>query len=382
MERQPEEKLQKPVEIIELFYDLIFVFCISRLTELLEPMTESFTDFSLLPMYFLTFLALLQIWIFTMFLMNRYGCRHVMDYICIFVNMFFIYIMADGISSDWESSFTRFSIAWALILVNLAVQFAYRFKAHDYTDDTDKDIIRRYVEVLLGIAVLVLMCIPIFRATGHALIILPIAFGGMLSLGSNRLYSRRAIDFGHLTERVSLLVVITFGEMVVGIAQYFHSSSDLYYAVCVFLIVAGLFLIYLFDFYNFLDRSKDTNGLLYIMMNLPLIFSLNNFTVALKCMPASPAGIVPKTVYLTISLAVYIASFYLLAFFHKPEFLGAAEKRKMFIVTPVLFATFCALLYVTHFDPKVSVALTVVLIYLILLVFVSMFRDHATESRL
>ena len=46
---------EKKVEHIELFYDLIFVFCISKLTAMLEPMTEHFDDFSLLPVYLMLF---------------------------------------------------------------------------------------------------------------------------------------------------------------------------------------------------------------------------------------------------------------------------------------------------------------------------------------
>ena len=40
---------EKKVEHIELFYDLIFVFCISKLTAFLEPMTERFDDQYVLP---------------------------------------------------------------------------------------------------------------------------------------------------------------------------------------------------------------------------------------------------------------------------------------------------------------------------------------------
>ena len=55
-----EQEKEKRVEYIELFYDVIFVFCISRLTKLLEPMTHHFDDFSVLPSYFMAFAGILQ----------------------------------------------------------------------------------------------------------------------------------------------------------------------------------------------------------------------------------------------------------------------------------------------------------------------------------
>ena len=53
------------------------------------------------------------------------------------------------------------------------------------------------------------------------------------------------IDFAHLTERVMLYVVFTFGEMIIVISAYFVGDGGfdwnvIYFSLMCFLIVAGL----------------------------------------------------------------------------------------------------------------------------------------------
>ena len=225
---------EKKVEHIELFYDLIFVFCISKLTAFLEPMTERFDDFSPLPYYLLMFMILLQIWILTTFLMNRYGYRHATDYACIFINMFFLFFMADGIREDWTNdTFLRFHVAWAPIMLNLALQFGYKLHRHECMDKLDEKIIKRYMAILLTEGTLAALCIPVFLSTGKLLAIIPLAVGIGLVAWSAPLFGKRPVHFDHLAERISLLVVITFGEMVVGITGSFTTSSKPFFGMMV-----------------------------------------------------------------------------------------------------------------------------------------------------
>lgn len=374
---------EKKVEHIELFYDLIFVFCISKLTRLLEPMTEHFDDFTLLPTYLLLFMILLQIWILTTFLMNRYGYRHATDYLCIFINMFFLFFMADGIRTDWSAdSFLRFHVAWALIMLNMALQFGYKLHRHECMDALDDRIIKRYMAILLTEGGLAALCIPVFLITGKAATLVPLAVGILLIARSAGLFGKRPVHFDHLTERISLLVVITFGEMVVGITGYFTTSSKPFYGMMVFLVVFGLFLIYVFDYYNYLDRERRTAGIGFTLLNVPLIFGANNITMALEAMLTSDAGTWPKTLYLVISMLVYMLGFWGLIIYHKEEFRKDVNKRWLGLSIPGVFFLFCALILALHAEPAAGAALTVVMVYLILLLIWRFFKANAKEQRI
>ena len=66
------------VSNIELFYDLIFVYCISVLTSTMHHVHGDFFDLSQWLDFTFAYLVVLQVWFFTTFLMNRYGdCEHV-----------------------------------------------------------------------------------------------------------------------------------------------------------------------------------------------------------------------------------------------------------------------------------------------------------------
>lgn len=374
---------EKKVEYLELFYDLIFVYCISRLTVLLEPVTEHFTDFSGVPIYLCCFICILQCWAFTAILMNRYGYRQISDYVCIFINMFLLYLMADSISGDIEYGFIRFHIAWSLLLVNLAVQFAWRRHRHVCMDGTDDRIIRSYLIVLIGEAALGFGCAAVYAKWG--LMLTPVAFlyGIFACAAFHKVFALRPLHPGHFAERISLLIVVTFGEMIVGITTYFGRGDSLFYAITVFLVVIGLFLLYIFDFYNLQDHSKITSGVGFMAVHVPIILSLNNITVALAAMPNPESPIEAKSLYLAGSLVVYMLSLAALILYHKPEFTQKSSHLVLYLLADIAaFVAFLALMYATHFRPDIGVLLTVGYIYTTFALMYARYVRHRVEKRI
>ena len=98
------------VSSIELFYDLIFVYCISVLTSLCHHV-EGFLDPGVWVIFMFSYLAILQVWFFTTLLMNRFGERSAADCVFLFVNMFLLYFMASGVQTDWPDTRFTFNVA-------------------------------------------------------------------------------------------------------------------------------------------------------------------------------------------------------------------------------------------------------------------------------
>ena len=125
-----EQKEEKKVEYIELIYDLIFVYLIGRNNSLLHQTEEGFVPPLVFAAYILCTLAVIQIWSFSTFYINRYGRNGVREYVFLFLNMFLMYYMAEGISDHWQSSFYSYNAAWALILANIGVQYLIELRNH------------------------------------------------------------------------------------------------------------------------------------------------------------------------------------------------------------------------------------------------------------
>lgn len=64
------------------------------------------------------------------------------------------------------------------------------------------------------------------------------------------------LNFPHLVERLSLLVIITFGEMIIGIAPYFTRHTLSIWTVLIFLIVANLFMTYIVEIDHLIDDEQ------------------------------------------------------------------------------------------------------------------------------
>ena len=349
------------VSNVELFYDLIFVYCISVLTSLCHHVHGDFLDLQTWLVYLFSFLVVLQVWFFTTFLMNRYGERSASDYICLFINMFLLYFLASGIQSDWaEASFT-FTISWALIVLNLFVHWLIKYFRYDNLDDIDRKIIRRTAGILLTQFVIIVIAtfIPSPIATA-ALSWVGLAFGGLVWANS-KVYRCKPGRFAHIVERCSLLTIIAFGETIVAIASYMTGSlSSPLYPVLVFALVVGLFLIYIYERDTMTDHHREDDGMVYMTITGWIILVVGNLTVALEYMLMSNIAFLPKSLMLVGCLVLYLLTSFTLGRYNQPQFrytLPYALGR----VGVCVFIIAVAL--VTNFDPLVNLVCDTVAIY-------------------
>ncbi len=357
------EKGEKKVEYLELIYDLIFVYIIGRNNSLLHFLENGF----LLPEAYLTYvittLIVLQIWFYTTLFVNRYGTNGLAEHIATFINMYLLYYMADGTRLRWQGLYGRYNIAWGLILLNLAVQYALKLRKSSGLMPWEDRHLKLNMRILLAQAVLVLASVPVYAATGIPLSPLAVPFG-MIAFGlSDRVNRLVTVDFPHLTERVMLYVVFTFGEMIIGLSGYFEGGfapRSVYFSLMGFLIVAGLFTSYGFVYDHLLDRERKTNGTGFMLLHIFLIAALNNITVALEFMQEADVAIVPKNVFLVASLMAY---FLFLFWLERYAVVRLEQNRRFLAALLGSFAAFILLMAMTYRNAAVSIAVTVAFVY-------------------
>ena len=353
---------EKKVEYIELIYDLIFVYIVGRNNALLHHVNNGFVSGETFLAYVLCTLAVIQIWNFSTFYINLYGRKSVREHVFLFINMYLLYHMADGISSDWRLSFYRFNTAWALILINLALQHIIEQKNHKGSE-AELRMLRRKASIIFAQAALVGTHMLLYSFTGVSAAYVPILFGIIATAVSGRVNSLVPVDFPHLSERAMLYVVFTFGEMIIVIASYFSGEftfSTFYFSLFAFLIVVGLFLSY-GTFYNrIIDRECVTNGTGYMIIHVFLIFALNNISVALEFMRSDTVNLLQKTVFLAGSFVLYFVFLFLLGIFSKKR----CAFRKGFV--PFLLGiavSFFALMLIFRELMYLNIAITVLYVF-------------------
>ena len=268
-----ELQKEKKVEFLELVYDLIFVYIVGRNNALMHHVNNGFVTSGMFLAYVVCALAVIQIWNFTTFYINIYGRNSVRDHVFMFINMYLLYYIADGISVGWESTFYRFAIAWALILVNIAVQHLIELRNHK-DSSWERLQLRRKAFIILGEAALIGVHILVYTFWGVSIAIVPILFGIVATILSGRLNSKVPIDFAHLSERAMLYVVFTFGEMIISVSSYFTGKltpNGVYFSTMAFLIVVGLFLCYGTLYNRIIDKEAKTTGTTYMMIHVFLL---------------------------------------------------------------------------------------------------------------
>ena len=363
MVREFVEKKERKVEYIELIYDLIFVYFIGRSNSLLHHFEGGFVETEALAVYALSTLAIIQIWTLSTYYMNMYGRKSVREHVFLFINMFLLYILAVCIRGNWREYHTVCHIAWALILLNIAVQYIIELRYHK--DDPEHSArIRNMIIILMGETLMVAFAIPEFNMWGTSTLscaALPVSVAAIGLTGRNK--PSEAVDFEHLTERAMLFIVFTFGEMIIAVASYFEDGFDirsLYFALAAFLIVVGLFLSYGVFYDRVVDRSLSTNGLGYMLIHIFLIFALNNITAALEFMREEEVSLMPKIIFLIGSfIAFYICLFTM----------GIYAKRRcrfglrFYLIIAALCAVFTALMIPLREEMMINIAISVTFVF-------------------
>ena len=368
MIKQFIEQKEKKVEYAELVYDLIFVYIIGRNNALLHHTVGGYVTFDAFLMYLTCTLAVIQIWNYTTYYINGYGRNSVRDHVFLFSNMFLMYFLARGTDTEWQHYHTMYHIAWALILLNIGAQ--YLIERRRYADDpVNRRRTSRMALILICEAVIVALAMVEFHFLGTtyaSLLAILLGMGSVFFLGKKK--QTLCVDFEHLSERVMLYVVFTFGEMIIAIGGYFDGElnpRNLYFALMGFLIVVGLFLSYGVVYDRIIDREMKTNGLSYMFIHIFLIFALNNITASLEFMQDEEIDLIQKMAFMVISLLVFFASLFATGGYSKLK----CRLTKGFVMTLVgISLVFAALMFLLREFPMVHIALTVIYVFAIFLI--------------
>ena len=351
-------KLAKGVSNIELFYDLIFVYCISVVTSVLHHPADGFFDIETYLLYFIDMMTILQIWFFTTYLQNRYGDGGALDNVCLFINMFLLFFMAGCVGEGWQWSFLTWNFVWGLILVDLLVHWGIKRFRYSNLDDDDKSIMNRTMGVLAIQAIIVFGAAFLPWESGSWVSLIGFAFG-WLAFWRGRRLTDKPTRFDHLAERCALLVIVVFGETIVAIASYME-HDNLPFATLVFLLVVGLFLVYFFEHDYMLDHHHDSNGISYMLLTSWIVFAVANITVALEYLPEDDVLMLPKAVYVTGTLCLYLLTSFAVFRFNKPQFRASIPLIVSRLIACAIIILGGALM---RYDPLVTLAIDTVVVW-------------------
>ena len=312
--------------------------------------------------YLLCSLTVIQIWSFSTYYINMHGRNGLREHVFILINMFLLYFLGEGTRADWQQQQLQYVLAWALILINIGTQYILELRNRK-NDPMIFRQTRRMLIVLFGEAAIVLCILPVYHATGVNLAPAAILYGIVGTMVHGKNAKVRLVDFTHLSERIMLYVVFTFGEMIIALSGYFEGEltvNSVYFALMSFLIVVGLFLSYGTVYDHLIDREMSTPGLIYMLLHIILIFALSLITASLEFMRNDEINLLPKMILLILSVLM----FYLPLFFTLRYGKSRCRPTARFILLMTGIAvSFVLLMLLFREYMHINIALTVLYVF-------------------
>lgn len=212
---------------------------------------------------------------------NRYEKNSLLNIVVMFTNMAILLYISNMITNDWEGYFARFCWAVGSLTLPLFLQYFVEYSKKSHSPEA-KACMRSFL-IMTGIRTLALYIaalmplaigVPIYAVGIIGTFIMPLIFTkGNPNFG---------VNMPHLIERVSLLVIITFGEMIMGIANFFTPETFTINSIFFFLMMAAMFLYYFGQFDHAIDEEADTKGIFLIYSHYPIFIGLIMTTVSMS----------------------------------------------------------------------------------------------------
>ncbi len=358
----------KKVELPELFYDLVYAYVIAQITSLIHHPHQGLIPISALFSFVVGLLAFVNTWMVQTVFTNRFGSNSLTNIIFSFLQMMALLSASRAVAGDWKTHFTAIFLPFAILSFLLLLQYMVQY--WQTTDEPSRVFIRPFFTILglrsagLFIAILFPYAIGVWIAV----------FSVVLTWLLPGIWSRKnqgkthPINFPHLIERLSLLTILVFGEMILGISNYFSASHISLTSFFIFTIVASLFMIYIVEVDHLIDLNQvDMIGVRPIYSHYPIYVGLSLLTVSLTFLTNEEVSPLVAVTFFYFGLYLFLAGLFAHGRYHKPTHRWTPVVTGALFVLPALGAI-VSLLALHHPLGLVFVAFLITLTLAVLLV--------------
>ena len=297
----------KRVEFSELFYDLVFVFAISKVTTLIDHLHNGILTWNSFLDFFIAILFLIDSWMIQTDYTNRYGKNSLFNMVIMFIKMGLLLFIANMIGPDWQQYFHYLCLAIGTLTLTLFFQYLVEFFKKS-TDNVHRESIKGFLWItgLRSLEIYLAALLPIYIGVYILYVSILLTFiMPIILLNKDKHYQ---VNLPHLIERISLLVIITFGEMVIGLVNFFTVENFSIYSVLNFVIMLSLFLFYFGEFDHAIDEGSNQKGLFIIYSHYPIFIGLMMMIVSMSFLQNPEANRLFATSFSYIGFGLFQAA--------------------------------------------------------------------------
>ena len=300
----------KKVELTELFYDLVYVYTISQLTSIIHHAHQGVVSHQSFFNFSVGLIIFVNSWMVQTVFTNRFGSNSLRNIIFMFLQMICLLVASSAVAGDWQTSFVWIFLPMAMISLLLLVQYILEY--FQTSNDADQSLMKQFFYIL-GLRSFILFLSLLFPyKIGMWIALIGILstwlLPGLLSDPNRGFVSAdlSPVNFPHLMERLSLLVIITFGESLIGISEHFSPENFSWQSVAIFLTLTNLFMVYIVEVDHLLDVERKETGIRAIYSHYPILFGLSLITIALSFLGNSEMNSFYTVLYFYGGLILFI----------------------------------------------------------------------------
>lgn len=306
----------KRVEFSELFYDLVFVYAISKTTALIHHLHHGVLSLDAIFGFLMSLLVLVNSWMIQTVYTNRYGKNSLFNMVVMFINMAMLLLIANMITNDWQSYFHAFCWMIGTLTLTLFSQYLVEYLRKSTTPANRKSIKGfLWMTGLRTVLVYLAALLPIHL--GIHVYITGILLTFIMPVLLTRKVSHFQINLPHLIERISLLVIITFGEMIMGLADFFTLENFSIYSILYFIIMVNIFMNYFGQFDHAIDENGENKGIFLIYSHYPIFIGLIMVTVSMSFLVAPETHHLFATSFFYTGIGLFQAAILANGYFNK-----------------------------------------------------------------
>ncbi|MBE6518738.1 MAG: low temperature requirement protein A [Thermoplasmata archaeon] len=271
---------EKKVELIELFYDLIYVYAISQMTLIVEEPDHGILTHEMFGVYIIASMVIIQAWLYMTEYVNRYGSWRWYEYVLVSFNMGAVIVVANTLTYNLDNS-TGFIIAMLGVLGSVAALYIIQI----YKEKQDITAAWHTLDILILIITIYMIALVInlagYSETSIMVIITAIILGMMLPFVKKGKYDLRIVSMPHLVERLELITIVTFGEAIVGITGFFVPNELGTAAPMVLMIILFMFGSYVAQVHFLCNHHQIAKPTRMTWSHYQIVIAINLVTVAL-----------------------------------------------------------------------------------------------------
>lgn len=327
--------IAKKVQLTELFYDLVFVYAISQTTGLIHHVPANSSFVWQLLVFTVIMIVFINTWMIETVFTNRYGKNSIGNIIFFMIDMGILLFMSNNISGEIKAWFQPFAIATSLLTFTLVLQYVIVYLHSE--NPVDHNISRLFILIIGSRAILLLIGAFLPYQFGVIVALLGVFFSWALPGIFTPIMRPHPINFPHLLERLTALIIILFGETIVDLAPYFTMPGFNIISIVIFVIVCSLFMSYITQFDHFIDEKQaGETGNRLIYLHYLILFGISLVTVSLSFIHEESFSQSFAVSLLYIGIALFYFGLFLADYYDRQAIKKYNSVRILFAVTTVV----------------------------------------------